>query len=168
VCRRRFHCLTRAGALPATAQHSADRAATPLAIEGQGAAGRLRHAAVGFARLCPRARHAGATRRGSARGPEPRAGSPRRGGVGKTSLLGHLSAAAEGCRIVRAEVTDGLLRLSSEDDGVGGADPVHGSGLVGLRDRVEAVGGGTVRTQSEPGQRTWLLIELPLGPAPGR
>ena len=88
-------------------------------------------------------------------------------GVGKTSLLGHLSAAAEGCRIVRAEVTDGLLRLSSDDDGVGGADPVHGSDLVGLTDRVEAVGGGTVRTQSAPGQRTWLLVELPLGPAPG-
>jgi len=38
-------------------------------------------------------------------------------------------------------VTDGLLRLSIDDDGVG-ADPAHGSGLVGLRDRVEAVGGG--------------------------
>ena len=31
--------------------------------------------------------------------------------------------------------------LSVEDDGVGGADPDHGSGLRGLRDRVEAVGG---------------------------
>jgi len=43
----------------------------------RGACGML---AVGFARSCPRARRAGATRRGSARGPEPRAGSPRRGG----------------------------------------------------------------------------------------
>jgi glucose-6-phosphate-specific signal transduction histidine kinase len=67
-----------------------------------------------------------------------------------------------------AEVTDGLLRLSIDDDGVGGADPAHGSGLVGLRDRVEAVGWETVRTQSEPGKRTWLLVELPLGPGPRR
>jgi hypothetical protein len=43
----------------------------------RGACGML---AVGFARSYPRARRAGATRRGSARGPEPRAGSPRRGG----------------------------------------------------------------------------------------
>ena len=41
----------------------------------RGACGML---AIGFTRLCPRARRAGATRRGSARGPEPRAGSPLR------------------------------------------------------------------------------------------
>ena len=36
---------------------------------------------------------------------------------------------------------DGVLRVSVRDDGVGGADPARGSGLVGLRDRVEALGG---------------------------
>jgi signal transduction histidine kinase len=66
-----------------------------------------------------------------------------------------------------AEVVDGVLRLPIDDDGVGGADPAQGSGLVGLKDRVEAVG-GTLRIQSEPGQGTRLLVELPLEPAPGR
>ena len=37
--------------------------------------------------------------------------------------------------------TDGMLRISVRDDGVGGADVTRGTGLVGLRDRVEALGG---------------------------
>jgi hypothetical protein len=39
------------------------------------------------------------------------------------------------------EQRDGVLRLSVGDDGVGGAEPAGGSGLIGLRDRVEALGG---------------------------
>jgi signal transduction histidine kinase len=35
-----------------------------------------------------------------------------------------------------AEAVGGVLRLSIEDDGVGGADPARGSGLVGFTDRV--------------------------------
>jgi signal transduction histidine kinase len=66
-----------------------------------------------------------------------------------------------------AEAVGRVLRLSIEDDGVGGADPARGSGLVGPRDRVEAVG-GTFTVLSQAGRGTRLLVELPLGPAPGR
>jgi signal transduction histidine kinase len=56
---------------------------------------------------------------------------------------------------------DGVLLLSIRDDGVGGADPDKGSGLVGLRDRVEALG-GTIRIESPPGAGTLLVVALPL------
>ncbi|MCU1671233.1 MAG: histidine kinase [Blastococcus sp.] len=55
---------------------------------------------------------------------------------------------------------DGLL-LSIRDDGVGGAHFGQGSGLVGLRDRVEALG-GTIRIESPPGAGTLLVVALPL------
>ena len=48
------------------------------------------------------------------------------------------------------------------DDGVGGADPRTGSGLTGLADRVEALG-GTFRVESTPGSGTRLAAEIPLG-----
>jgi signal transduction histidine kinase len=52
------------------------------------------------------------------------------------------------------------LVLSIGDDGVGGADPVQGSGLTGLADRVQAAG-GTLRIDSERGGGTTLTAELP-------
>jgi signal transduction histidine kinase len=58
------------------------------------------------------------------------------------------------------EQTGEVIRLSISDDGTGGADPLHGSGLVGLKDRVAAVG-GTLHVQSRPGEGTTLLAELP-------
>jgi signal transduction histidine kinase len=61
---------------------------------------------------------------------------------------------------VEIETTSGVLRLDVRDDGVGGADPARGSGLIGLKDRVEATG-GTFTMKSCPGEGTWLLIELP-------
>jgi signal transduction histidine kinase len=66
---------------------------------------------------------------------------------------------------VAAEALDGSLRVSVRDDGVGGADPTRGSGLVGLADRVEALG-GTLCMESPPGGGTSLRIDLPLDPAP--
>ena len=56
---------------------------------------------------------------------------------------------------VRVDVagTDGVLHVSVRDDGVGGADPARGSGLVGLRDRVEALT-GTVAVDSPRGEGT--------------
>jgi signal transduction histidine kinase len=54
-----------------------------------------------------------------------------------------------------------ILRLSISDDGVGGADPSCGSGLLGLTDRVEAIG-GTISIVSPARGGTSLLIELPL------
>ena len=60
-------------------------------------------------------------------------------------------------------VTDTMLRLSIDDDGAGGADPAQGSGIIGLIDRVEALG-GKLTLRSPPGEGTSLVIELPLEP----
>ncbi len=62
---------------------------------------------------------------------------------------------------VDLEVQDWVLRLAVQDDGAGGADPVHGSGLVGLRDRVEAIGGDLELT-SPPGEGTSLHATIPV------
>jgi signal transduction histidine kinase len=69
---------------------------------------------------------------------------------------------AEASRIdVSLAQRDGALLLSIRDDGVGGATSGQGSGLVGLRDRVEALG-GTIRIESPLGAGTLLAVELPL------
>jgi signal transduction histidine kinase len=62
---------------------------------------------------------------------------------------------------VRIELAADRLTVHVRDDGIGGADPARGSGLVGLRDRVEAVG-GTMTLTSPSGNGTALLVELPL------
>jgi signal transduction histidine kinase len=62
---------------------------------------------------------------------------------------------------VAAEVVDGRLRLTVRDDGIGGADPANGSGLTGLTDRVEALG-GTITVHSPPGAGTTLQARFPL------
>jgi signal transduction histidine kinase len=62
---------------------------------------------------------------------------------------------------VTVEQRDKTLHLSVGDDGVGGADPARGSGLIGLRDRVEAIG-GTAVIQSPAGAGTTVLVSLPL------
>jgi PAS domain S-box-containing protein len=51
--------------------------------------------------------------------------------------------------------------LKIRDDGVGGAEPAHGSGLVGLTDRVEAIG-GAVDIRSPVGDGTQITVQLPL------
>jgi signal transduction histidine kinase len=53
-----------------------------------------------------------------------------------------------------------VLRLAVRDDGGGGADPARGSGLAGLKDRVEAIG-GTLSMRSRPGEGTTVRAELP-------
>jgi PAS domain S-box-containing protein len=62
-----------------------------------------------------------------------------------------------------------ILRLAVRDDGIGGADPAQGSGLVGLSDRIEALG-GTLTVASPADRGTTLLIEIPVesqvGPEP--
>jgi signal transduction histidine kinase len=77
-----------------------------------------------------------------------------------TNTAKHSQASA-----VRVDVArdDAVLHISVRDDGVGGADPAHGSGLVGLRDRVEALG-GTIVFQSAKGAGTAVEVLLPLGP----
>ena len=62
---------------------------------------------------------------------------------------------------IEADVLDGDLRVSVQDDGVGGADPALGSGLVGLTDRVEALG-GKLTLRSPPVGGTTVRIDLPL------
>ena len=65
-----------------------------------------------------------------------------------------LSNAMKHAQASRVEISlaanDGSLLLSVRDDGVGGADPVRGSGLAGLADRVEALG-GTIHVHSPAG-----------------
>src|SRR5919197_5078333 len=58
-------------------------------------------------------------------------------------------------------VEEDMLCLSVVDDGVGGADPSGGSGLIGIKDRVEALG-GTIDVASPPGAGTRLEVEIPL------
>jgi signal transduction histidine kinase len=62
---------------------------------------------------------------------------------------------------VELDVHDAIVRLVIRDDGIGGADPARGSGLVGLRDRIEALG-GTLEVTSPAGNGTTLLIEIPV------
>jgi signal transduction histidine kinase len=68
-------------------------------------------------------------------------------------------ARASGVRISMRHTDDSLL-IDISDDGVGGADPAAGSGLVGLRDRVEALA-GTLDIESSPGEGTRLRAEIP-------
>ena len=53
------------------------------------------------------------------------------------------------------------LELSIRDDGAGGADVRRGTGLIGLKDRVEALG-GRMGIESPPGRGTSLAVTLPL------
>ena len=62
---------------------------------------------------------------------------------------------------VSAEVTNTHLRLVIRDDGIGGAAAGQGSGLTGLIDRVEALG-GKMTIQSQPGSGTLLLVNIPI------
>jgi signal transduction histidine kinase len=62
---------------------------------------------------------------------------------------------------VELDAPDTVVRLAIGDDGIGGADPARGSGLTGLRDRIEAVG-GTFDVTSPAGGGTTLLIEIPV------
>ncbi|MEV6266786.1 CHASE3 domain-containing protein [Kribbella sp. NPDC051936] len=64
---------------------------------------------------------------------------------------------------VDVRLLDGSLRLAVRDDGAGGADPANGSGLIGLTDRVQALG-GTLTVDSPAGQGTTLQVSLPVAP----
>ena len=76
-----------------------------------------------------------------------------------------LANAAKYSRASRIDVSlerrDGSLVLSVRDDGVGGVDAASGSGIVGLNDRVEALG-GSLRVESLPGEGTEIVAQLPL------
>jgi PAS domain S-box-containing protein len=63
---------------------------------------------------------------------------------------------------VELEARDAIVQLAIRDDGIGGADPGRGSGLVGLIDRIEALG-GRLEVTSPAGNGTTLLIQIPVG-----
>jgi signal transduction histidine kinase len=63
---------------------------------------------------------------------------------------------------IRASRRDARLTIEVEDDGIGGAALVGGSGLRGLTDRVEALG-GRLTLSSPPGRGTSLRAEMPCG-----
>ena len=58
-------------------------------------------------------------------------------------------------------VAEDVLKFEITDDGRGGADPSAGSGILGLRDRAEAVG-GTLFVISPPGKGTVVTAQIPL------
>jgi PAS domain S-box-containing protein len=66
---------------------------------------------------------------------------------------------------VIADAAAGMLHISVADDGVGGADFDGGTGLLGLKDRVEAIG-GDISLDSPRGAGTTLRAQLPLGSVP--
>jgi signal transduction histidine kinase len=65
---------------------------------------------------------------------------------------------------VEVDLRAGVLAIDVRDDGVGGADPASGTGLIGLLDRVEAAD-GTLTVTSPAGRGTTVQAELPLRPA---
>ena len=68
--------------------------------------------------------------------------------------------------VVEVEEADGFIRVSVSDDGIGGADLTEGSGLLGLRDRVDALGG--TMTMTSPASGTTLVVELPTAASESR
>jgi signal transduction histidine kinase len=62
---------------------------------------------------------------------------------------------------IRVEMHDGVLTEQINDDGIGGADPSRGTGLIGLTDRVEALG-GRITVSSNPGAGTQIQAEFPV------
>ena len=66
---------------------------------------------------------------------------------------------------ITVEAADDIMRIIVRDDGVGGADATRGTGLVGLRDRVEAIGGRAF-VDSPPAAGTTVGVEIPLGGDP--
>ena len=81
-----------------------------------------------------------------------------------TNIAKHANASSVQIQIADTEADQ---RIKVADDGVGGADPATGSGLRGLQDRAEALG-GSVAISSPRGQGTRLAADIPLGTRPGR
>jgi signal transduction histidine kinase len=76
-----------------------------------------------------------------------------------TNVVKHAQAESA---VVRASIHDGMLDVEVRDDGIGGADP-GGRGLVGMNDRVTALG-GQLGVESPPGGGTVVTATLPTSP----
>jgi signal transduction histidine kinase len=81
--------------------------------------------------------------------------------VASEALANAMKHAQASCVEMSLTARDGSLLLRVRDDGVGGADPARGSGLAGLTDRVEALG-GSIRLRSTAGAGTHITVDLPL------
>ena len=80
-----------------------------------------------------------------------------------SEALTNASKHANATRVwVSLRVEDDMLLLSVRDDGAGGADATRGSGLTGLRDRIEALG-GRIQIESQTGSGTVIEVEIPVG-----
>jgi signal transduction histidine kinase len=79
-----------------------------------------------------------------------------------SEALANIAKHASATRVSVSVTTHGAqVRIAIEDDGLGGADPARGTGLRGLADRVEAVG-GTLQVESSTAGGTRLAAEIPL------
>jgi signal transduction histidine kinase len=78
-----------------------------------------------------------------------------------TNAAKHAHATAAEVQVAAGE---GVLHVRVRDDGRGGADVTRGSGLIGLKDRAEALG-GRLALHSPPGEGTTLQVQLPAGQA---
>lgn len=82
-----------------------------------------------------------------------------------SSALGNAQAHSAASRVaIRLEQDGNDLRLNIADDGVGGAQEGHGTGLTGMRDRAETVGGELV-IESPRGGPTRIIAVVPIGRA---
>ena len=80
-----------------------------------------------------------------------------------SETLTNASKHANATRVwVSLRLDDDMLRLSIRDDGVGDADANRGSGLTGLRDRIEALG-GRIKIESPSGSGTLIEAKIPIG-----
>ena len=85
-----------------------------------------------------------------------------------SEALTNASKHANAARVwVALRVEDDMLVLSIRDDGVGGADASRGSGLTGLRDRIEALG-GKIQIESPSGAGTLIDVEIPIAESADR
>ena len=81
-----------------------------------------------------------------------------------SEALTNASKHASATRVwVAVQMTDLTLHLSIRDDGIGGTDPSRGSGLTGLKDRIESLG-GRIRIDSPPGNGTRIYVDIPVMP----
>jgi signal transduction histidine kinase len=81
--------------------------------------------------------------------------------VASEALANAMKHAQASCVEIALTTHQGSLLLSVRDDGTGGADPARGSGLAGLADRVEALG-GSIHVRSAAGAGTHITVDLPL------
>ncbi len=83
-----------------------------------------------------------------------------------TNVAKHSRASTVSVTVV-TDTGSGVLHVAVSDDGIGGANFNRGTGLVGLKDRAEAMG-GRIFLDSPLGRGTSLLVELPLSATPAR